>query len=80
MTLSRKTRIATIATFSCGILFALLLIVSWFFDEQPAGGAAAVIDGGKAGLFGAVIGQVVSRIVLAFVRTDPESASEPPPQ
>jgi len=80
MTPSKKARIATIATFSCGVLFALLLVVSWFLDKRPPNEAVALIESGKAGLFGALIGQIVSRIALAFVKTEPEASSEQPPK
>ncbi len=78
MTRSRKTQISNIVTYSCGALFFVLLILSEIFDGWPANGTAAIIEGAKAGLFGAVIGQIGSRIVLAFVKTDEVAVPERP--
>ena len=78
MTPSKKTRIANIATYSCGGLFALILVISWFVDKRPPNATLALIESGKAGLFGAVLGQIVSRIALAFVKTDADTTPDPP--
>ena len=49
MTPSKKTRIANIATYSCGGLFALILVISWFVDKRPPNATLALIESGKAG-------------------------------
>lgn len=71
MTAAKKKQIANLCAYAGGILLGLIVAVG-----VPAKSLAeATMNGAKAGAAGALLGLLIAKIALAFVKTTPEEGA-----